>query len=649
MVKEKIGKSLLALLASVLLAGVFAVMGDILIAWQGIDVKCSLFLLAAAALTGLFYIPLRKKPARGFRMFGVLLATLLVVGVVLFFCWFHFQKNAVFAGVDQGKTQIYADRKVMLIVPHQDDELNVLGGVLEEYTRYGSEVYLVFVTNGDYYGIEDIRAEETLAVAAKMGIPEDHVIYLGYGDDWAAGGPHLYNAPEGQVMTSFIGRTETYHTSAKDVWNPGNAYTVENYLADIESVILHYKPEIIFCSDYDFHIDHKALTLGFEKVMGRILQNNPAYRPLVFKGYAYSTAWYAEPDFFEVNLASTDNVFGEGYNQKPAVYRWEERLRLPVGDYTLSRSLFSAAAFQTISLHNSQEAYMYATRIINTDKVVWYRDTNSLCYDAEITVSSGNGNLLNDFMLLENGNLVDSGHMPYDGVWIPDGAEKTVQVTFPEARDVAQIRLYDNPSPEDNVLAGMITFPDGTFVEFGPLDQDGAAVTIQVDRENIDGFTVVLTQTEGQKAGLTEIEAFAQKPDHGMQLIKLTDDRDSFIYDYWIPEGSKAELGIYTVGITGAQWEQLELSWDNPKCWAEIEEGKLQVIVPKGKRMTLTIRLKDTELSDTVSIYNPGKPERIQYAISSFLEEQIFQRYCVGDHHKLATYKLLVTVWNLIR
>ena len=67
---------------------------------------------------------------------------------------------------------------------------------------------------------------------------------------------------------------------------------------DIKALLLDLRPEVIFCIDYDSHHDHRALSLLFEESMGEILrQNNNDYNPLVFKGFAYSTAFLAEPDF----------------------------------------------------------------------------------------------------------------------------------------------------------------------------------------------------------------------------------------------------------------------------------------------------------------------------------------------------------------
>lgn len=645
----KIKKMMMLLLGSAVLAGVLSVATDLVIAWQGREVSCGVFVLFFGGLTALLCFLFRRKPKK-IRTLALGLLTLLLAGAVcLLLCWYSFTNSAAFSGVDQGKTQLYADRRVMLIVPHQDDEINVLGGVLEEYVRYGSEIRIVFVTNGDMYGLAEDRFREALEVCRYIGIPEENAIFLGYGDDWKADGPHIYNAQPGQVMESYIGNTQTYGTASAGVYREGNAYTVDNFLGDLKSVILEYRPEVIYCSDYDWHIDHKALTLAFEKTMGSILKEEPDYRPLVFKGYAYGTAWYAEPDFFETNILSTRNLFEDPFYQTPEVYRWEERLRLPVWDQSLSRSLFSCRIFETLALHASQDAHFQGARVINGDRVVWYRDTNSLCYGAQIQVSSGDGSLLNDFMIAESHDLRDFTRLPSDGTWIPEDGEKTATVTFPQPVSLKQIVLYDSPSPEDNVLSGSICFEDGTEVTFGPLAPEGAPTVLEVQKSQVTGFRVTLLDTVGSRAGLAEIEAFERIPDSGFRYIKLMDGKDNFIYDYWLEEGIKTDLRLYSCGLREDMLESLEISWDNQKCWAELSEGKIQIICPEGKTMLLRVSVGGTDISDTVRISNPGKLTRLQYTLCRTLEENLFQKYCDGYHRNSATYKLLITLIGMIR
>ena len=84
-------------------------------------------------------------------------------------------------------------------------------------------------------------------------------------------------------------------------------YTYHHYSDDIKNVILEYLPDTIFCIDYDTHNDHRALSMLFEKVMGDLLKTTD-YKPTVYKGYGYRTAWRAPEDYYDsINIGSTVN------------------------------------------------------------------------------------------------------------------------------------------------------------------------------------------------------------------------------------------------------------------------------------------------------------------------------------------------------
>lgn len=528
-----------------------------------------------------------------------------------FLCWNDVSSDAGYRSVDNGKAELYAGQKVMLLVPHQDDDINVLGGVIEEYAKYGSEVYIVFSTNGDYYGEQKIRLQEAVDAAATMGVPEENVIFLGYGDQWDSAGPHIYNSQPGVVVRSVYGSTETYGTDRHAAYRAGTAYTVENFLGDIESVILEYRPDVLYCVDYDYNIDHKALMLAFEKVMGNILNQQPDYRPKVFKGYAYNTAWESEADFYGENLKSTQNIFAEPYLQQPEVYRWEDRVRLPVYGENLSRSAVRSGAYDILSLYASQGAGLYTARVYNSDKVFWERRTDSLCYGADIRTSSGKASLLNDFMLLDNLSLTDKEHLPYDGVWIPEAedGERTITVTFPQPETVTMVSLYDHPDPEKNVLDAVIMFDDGSYVQTGPLHSGGAESRFPVEAKTVTSFTVTILDTAGE-AGLTEVAAYSaaaeQKP-----FVKLMDKTEDFLYDYWISADGYQEFLLYTAGnVPAVSGENYTLSCDNVKCSVFWQEDRIAVECPTGESCEITVSAGDGSVSDTVYIRNPGRGER---------------------------------------
>ena len=46
--------------------------------------------------------------------------------------------------------QFFHGRSVMFIVPHEDDEINMAGATIYGAIQEGLDVYVVFLTNGDY-------------------------------------------------------------------------------------------------------------------------------------------------------------------------------------------------------------------------------------------------------------------------------------------------------------------------------------------------------------------------------------------------------------------------------------------------------------------------------------------------------------------
>ena len=70
----------------------------------------------------------------------------------------------------------YSMGKTLVLVPHQDDEINCLGGVLGEIQNEG-ETFILFSTNGN----NTARINEAVRAAALYGIPRENILCLGYG------------------------------------------------------------------------------------------------------------------------------------------------------------------------------------------------------------------------------------------------------------------------------------------------------------------------------------------------------------------------------------------------------------------------------------------------------------------------------------
>ena len=592
------------ILRGLLLGAGVAVAADLLCAFAFGGMSAAAYILVFV-LTAAFAL-LRQRGAR--LIWNVLFGALCALLAALVLCaalMTVFASEARYASADNGKAALYGGKKVLIIVPHEDDDLNVAEGVMEEYVKYGSEVYLLFATNGDFKGQGEKRLREALKVAEDIGIPEDRVIFLGYGDRLGRDGTSIYNCPDDEVVTSLAGRTETYGLPEHPAFREGNSYTRRHFREDLRDAMLQCRADVIICSDYDAHGDHRAVSLLMEEAMGEILKTHPDYRPVVLKAMAYSTSYNAPRDFYSENILSTVNPYDTPYMQETNLYNWADRLRLPVSADILSRSMLSAGAFRHILAHSSQRLYEKAESIINGDKVFWLRDTSSLCYAADISVSSGDGSRLNDFRLADSSDILNE--YAFEGAWTPDGSDaaRTAETVLPEAADIAEIRLYDSPSLDDNVLNARLSFDDGTSVETGALAPNGSATAIRVDKSGVKSFTVTLLETEGAAAGLTEIEACGEERDAGLDYIKLQNKNGDFVYDYYIDKSGQESFDIYASGE--AAGASCTVSCDNSKCRVGISEDGVTVRCPAGESCRVTVSTLDGAYSDSAAISNPGR------------------------------------------
>jgi LmbE family N-acetylglucosaminyl deacetylase len=168
--------------------------------------------------------------------------------------------------------------RILVLVPHPDDEVLGAGGVLREAVRRGLPVRVVFLTNGDSnewaflayrkrpvvmpggaLAMGAIRHQEALAAAAALGVPARDLTFLGYPDygtldiwrsHWAQSPPD-----RGRLTRA---RAVPYPTA----FRPGAPFKGEEILADLETILREFRPTRIFVSHpADHHPDHAALYL----------------------------------------------------------------------------------------------------------------------------------------------------------------------------------------------------------------------------------------------------------------------------------------------------------------------------------------------------------------------------------------------------
>lgn len=495
----------------------------------------------------------RKKKKRAVLI--VLMA--LVLAVLAVVCVYETELNKLDSndGVDNSfYDSQFKNKKVMVIVPHEDDDLLISGQVLPSMYKNGADVRVVFATNGCKRVSAYTRQSEACNALEKLGIPREKVIFLGYPD-----GTQLYVGKKAFSFSSGWDHTyagkgfKDYHF---DRFGTHAKYTAENMVDDIESVVLEYRPDYILAIDFDTHTDHRGVSISFEKAMERILKKESGYTPKVLKCFGYSLAWKSKPDFYALNIKSTvmqdrEKNNDPSYETDVPQYRWNNRVRLPIDKKSFSHSILRCSEYKALSEHLSQYAYCYSERIINGDSVYWNRRTDSLTYNADISVSSGDASLLNDFRLIGVGNRTAGPNVKLENCvsrFDKNDAQKTVTVKFDSPKTVSCVSLYDNFGLNSNILGGVITFSDGSKVEVPALNADGSETRVVFEpKHNITSFTFKVTEYEGV-AGLDEIEAFENADyDMGFSLIKLKNaDTDDYIYNYLItPDEKSLNLGVY--------------------------------------------------------------------------------------------------------
>ena len=510
-------------------------------------------------------------------------------------------------------TSLFDDKNVLVIVPHQDDEINIVGGLIEQYVEGGSEVSVVFTTIGDYVTDPNIRAAEVVDVLTTLGVEQENIYYLGFGDHWTpqlidgieVG--HIYNSPDpAMAWTSRHGKTATYSTESIATYQDSLPYTRSNYLDSLQSLIAEKMPDTIFAIDYDSHTDHRGTSLFFEEALGNILALEPDYHPTVYKGFAYGTAWTAVDDFFvSDNLLSTVHPKERLWNFAAYGYRWDQRERFPISESNLNWVLMNNSVYRSFSQYRSQFAFAYTPLVLNGDKVFWERRTDSLLYDAEVYAGAEKVTLLNDFKIKDFHAIA-----PYESTTDSFVALQAESVTIRTKENITinSICLYDNPDVNSNILSGYIRFSDGYGFDFSELEKDGHGTVLSFPERTISWMEIVITDAEGDTAGLSEVEAYYEVPaqvDTDTFLMAVDGD-DNFVYDHILHGTNTLEvtIGRFPTAATLTEAEvslSFEYSGDNASCrW---ENDVLVITCDQDSECAITV--SDGVTSTTFTVSNP--------------------------------------------
>lgn len=345
---------------------------------------------------------------------------------------------------------LFKNKKVLLFVPHQDDEINIAYGLLYKIRNIAESIKVVYSTNGNYVVNEKYRLKEGVESLKNIGITKENIIFMGYSDQIPESTSHLYHEKKCWIdnKNNFLTKAiynDDYHYLK---YNEHAIFNKHNFLDDIKSIILDEMPDIIICIDFDSHPDHRALSLSFEKALGIILKENNKYHPKVLKAFAYPTS-YKGYDDYNYNNPSTKFLREENglkTLQNP-YYDWDKRIIFKSPSKATNYLYLNNIYFYGLLKHKSQYILNRINQVINNDLVFFERETNNLLNKAKISVSSGNPDYLNDFMLFDTDNVTGGINREValnEGYTLIDKNDKNKKVTieFLDEVNINVIKIY---------------------------------------------------------------------------------------------------------------------------------------------------------------------------------------------------------------
>jgi LmbE family N-acetylglucosaminyl deacetylase len=175
--------------------------------------------------------------------------------------------------------------RVLVFVPHPDDEAIAAGGVLMRAHKAGAQIKVVCFTNGDHNEVAfilyekrltlrkgeflhmgGVRRKESLNALSSIGIGPENVVYFGYPDFGTLSIMLKYWGAETKPYFSIL--TRINKVSYSDALSPGAPYRGESILDDVRRVLIDFKPNKIFVSHpADTNMDHQALYLFLKVVL----------------------------------------------------------------------------------------------------------------------------------------------------------------------------------------------------------------------------------------------------------------------------------------------------------------------------------------------------------------------------------------------
>ena len=367
-----------------------------------------------------------------------------------------------------------------IFVPHQDDEINLVGNILSQLvSKY--EVYIVYSSLESDTDKGNIRREEAINACSIYSINKNHVIFMGYPDTANKQGHHYYTDGDKSIVL------------------------------DIEILINRLRPELIIGTDFDFHSDHRMLSLALDEALRNVILIFNNYRPRYLKGFCYETAYYGVDDYSASSLAETvikNEILGN------VSYRWEDRVSINSSE--ADGFITQKRAYKALKCHKSQYAILHARSIINADNVFWEKRTDNLLLnkDVRITAASGNVSRLNDFKVIDTDDIItiDQTKVDYSkGLWMADENRTEIRICWLSPVSFDRIVFHGNPNNPTNskIKITILDEKSGKILAIvESIAEYGRATEIIFEKTRCVSITLICESAENNQIELSEIEVY---------------------------------------------------------------------------------------------------------------------------------------------
>lgn len=268
---------------------------------------------------------------------------------------------------------------LLMIVPHQDDEILMGAGLIYELLQQQKKVTVVLATNGDYgcpdYTKGRTRLKESLNSLKVLGLSPEQVIFLGYAD---TGMPReesfltaLYHAVDPDQVYASGASAVTYGLEEKPEFHFENCrehgfYTRNTFLWDLQRLLVQECPDCVLTThSLDMHGDHEALFYFVREALKKV---EKTVRPRLLVGMVHS------PEGDERWPLRGTPVFTCPEGIEEGGLKWEERLVLPLRESLRGGLRDGNLKYEALKKHETAlepNAVDYLMAFIKDEELFW--------------------------------------------------------------------------------------------------------------------------------------------------------------------------------------------------------------------------------------------------------------------------------------